>query len=122
MSVTVVWLDLEKAKLFHLSEERMLRENVRATRVEHHTHRLENDELDCVPMYDEVAKRLKDSTGILVLGPGLARKHFVSRLETAHPEIAKRVVGCEASDHPSDQQIAAYALRYFQKPKRSEKA
>ncbi len=116
MMAAVVWLDLEKAKLFLISEEKMKRETFKAKRVDHHTHRRENDEKDCVVMYEEVISHLNRLNKILILGPGVAKHHFLKRLEERHPQLAKNVVGCEVSDHPTDQQIAAYAAQYFQRP------
>lgn len=115
-SLCVIWLDHEHAKLFHFSEEHMERETVRATRVDHHTHRLDGDEKNHPVMYDEIAAKLEQASRILILGPGLAKTHFQNRLLEKHPAIAKKVVGCETSDHPTDHQIAAYAMKYFQKP------
>ena len=105
------------AKIFHVSSdasgESMKGETVRAHRFDHHTHHRENNERDNMNMYDEVGAKLRDSTRILVLGPGHAKDHFITRLKQMHPEIAKKVVGCESSDHPTDPQIAAYAVKYF---------
>ncbi|MCC7441535.1 MAG: hypothetical protein IT285_07880 [Bdellovibrionales bacterium] len=114
--VTVVWVDLDRARIFHISEDRMERESVEAHRHEHHTHALENHERDCVPMYDEIAKKLGTTDRVLLLGPGQARLHLLSRLQEHFPLVARKVVGCEKSDHPTDSQIAAYALKYFHKP------
>lgn len=114
--VTVVWIDLEHARLFYFTEEKMEREVFRAHRIEHHTHRIEGDERDDVKMYDDIAQKLMKSERVLILGPGVARTHFFNRIKEKYPLIAKRVVACEASDHPTDHQIAAYALQYFKWP------
>lgn len=116
MTMSVIWLDLENAKLFHFSEDRMERSSLKATHIDHHTHRRENDERDCVSMYDELAARLVKTQRILILGPGVAKDHFFNRMKDRFPDVAKRVVGCESSDHPTDNQIAAYAIQYFNKP------
>ncbi len=115
-NISVVWLDLENAKIFHFSDERMERETLHATRVDHHTHRRDNDEKDSVNMYDDLARRISKSSKVLILGPGVAKDHFSTRLRENFPDVAKKVVACEAADHPSDAQIASYALRYFRKP------
>ena len=113
--MSVVWLDLEQAKIFHLSDDRMEREQLHASHREHHTHRIEQEEREPLHMYDQVAQRLMDSSRVLVLGPGLAKIHLLARLKQKFPKLAKKVVGCETSDHPTDHQIAAYAMKYFQK-------
>jgi stalled ribosome rescue protein Dom34 len=109
----VVWLDREEARLTHFSEEQMRRERVRATRHDHHTHRLEGDEKESLPFYREVAHRLSGSGRILILGPGLAKTHFRALLDQEFPGLARQVVGCETVDHPSDGEITAYAARFF---------
>lgn len=115
MSISVVWLDLEHAKIFHLSDDRMEREELRAKHVDHHTHRRNQDEREPVMMYDQVAQRVREASRILILGPGLAKVHLLQRLKEKFPLLAKKVVGCETSDHPTDGQIAAYAQKYIQR-------
>jgi stalled ribosome rescue protein Dom34 len=117
--VSIVWLDLEQARLFQLSDERMIRESFHASRVDHHTHRLDNDERDPTSMYDKLAARLANARRIVIIGPGVSRKHFLSRLQDKHPALARRVVACEAADHPTDGQIAAYAEKFARVPVRA---
>lgn len=115
--ITVVWIDLKQAKVFTISEDCMAREVIRSPgRPDHHTHPRRNDAEDSEQMYDRVGSRLMDAKRILILGPGIARVHFLNRLKEVLPQVADRVVGCEPSDHPSDAQIAAYAMQYFHKP------
>lgn len=115
MNFTVVWLDLEKAKIFHLSEDRMEREELHEKHTDHHTHRRTREEREPMAMYDEIAQRMTSASRVLILGPGLAKVHFLARLKERYPAVAKKVVGCETSDHPTDGQIASYATKYFQK-------
>lgn len=115
MTVSVVWLDREHAKLFHFSEEKMERETCHASRHDHHTHKLDQNEYEDVTLYDSVANKLQNAKRILILGPGTAKTHFLTRLKERYSSLAKRVVGCETTDHPTDGQIAAYAMKYFKK-------
>jgi stalled ribosome rescue protein Dom34 len=111
---TVVWLDREEARVFHLSNERMERKVIRAHHQEHHTHRIDDQlERESMPFYQEVADQLSKSEGVLIVGPGVARKHFVGYVNLRLPKLAERIVGCETMDHPTDPEIAAYAFRYF---------
>lgn len=98
MSFSVVWIDLEHAKLFHFSDDQMKREVLHSSRVN---------------LYEDLAKRLVNEKKILILGPGTARVHFLNHLKEKHQQTAECVVGCEVSDHPTDQQIAAKALEFF---------
>lgn len=63
--------------------------------------------------YQEIASSLVDSGSLLILGPGVAKHHFQNFLNEHYPSIAKKIVGCETVDYPSDPQIAAYAYKYF---------
>lgn len=110
---TVVWIDRDHAKIFEISDERMERIVLHARTPDHHTHRLDADEKESPKFYEEVSQRLGDATKVLILGPGIARKHFHTFLEERHPDIAKKVIGSETVDHPTDHQIAAFATRFF---------
>jgi stalled ribosome rescue protein Dom34 len=112
-SVSIVWIDHEQAKVFHFSDERMLRETVRTSHHDHHTRHPKNVVSDFGTLYDDAANQVLDARKILILGPGLAKTQFFHRLQEKYPTLAKKVVGCEASDHPSDHQIAAYAIQYL---------
>lgn len=116
MILSIVWIDLNHAKLFHFSEEKMEREKLEADHIHHHTHRMENNEKDSPRMYDQIADRLKNSKRVLILGPGVAKTHLLRRLRDRYPSTARAVVACEASDHPTDAQIATYAEKYIQVP------
>ncbi|MCM0606276.1 MAG: hypothetical protein KA715_09310 [Xanthomonadaceae bacterium] len=115
MSSSVVWLDFENAKLFHFSDDQMKRETLHASMVEHHTHRLNADEKDNWNFYEKIALSIESAKRVLILGPGIAKTHFENYMKGKHPLTAKKVVGCESSDHPTDQQIAAFAMKYFNK-------
>lgn len=123
MSVSMVWVDFERAKLFHVSEDRMEREEIRASHVQHHTHKLNSDERDDERMYREVGKRLVGRRRVLILGPGVAKSHLMQFLGNHFSGVFERIVGCEALDHPTDPELAAMALRFFGKsPKTESKA
>jgi stalled ribosome rescue protein Dom34 len=116
MKATVVWVDKEQAKLFHLTEEKMERESIRAPgHPNHHTHgkdQLKDSQQDR-RLFSEVANKIKGSTSILILGPGVAKHHFRNYLAEHQPALSRKVVGCETVDHPTDAQIAALARKFF---------
>lgn len=99
----MVWLNREQAKLFRFSEDRMERHAFRTN---------ESDE----DLHSQIADKLTGTKKILILGSELAKNHFLNHLKDKHPILAKRVIACETADHASDQQIAEYARKYFQKP------
>lgn len=114
MSVFIVWVDRVHAKVFHFSEEKMERKTVQAHFHHHHTHRLEQDEKESTRFYRELSGLMSLADSILLMGPGLAKEHLRNYLCEHHPLVAKKIVGCETVDHPTDGQIADFARKYFQ--------
>lgn len=108
MAMTVVWLNHEMAKLFHISEERMQRENLRL-----------NPLNDTPHPYGALATRLEGKKKILILSPVAESLHCKDLLhdflKKHHPQIARSVIAVENLDQPSDHQIATKALAYFSK-------
>ncbi len=99
----------------------MERKNLHSGYIDHHTHRL--DQLDHAQkeraLFDDVAKELTNAAQILILGPGVAKYHFQTHLIEQYPALAKKVVGCETVDHPTDPQIAEFAQKFFKIGSRS---
>ena len=55
------------------------------------------------------------ATEVLVTGPGQAKVEFRRHVDSRHPLFAKRVLGVESLDHPSEGQLLAFARQYFLK-------
>jgi stalled ribosome rescue protein Dom34 len=82
----------------------------------HHRHTDPKKHKDSDKMFHEIATHLNGATEILVMGPGQAKDHIVSHLKNHHHEqLAKKVVGVETVDHPTDNQILDHARRFFKK-------
>lgn len=117
MKLSVIWIDRETARIFHLSNDQMERTRVKATHMDHHTHA--RDQLDHKreenSLFKDAAANLADSDRILVIGPSVTKHHFQNYLMEQRPQLAKRVAGIETVDHPTDAQIAALAKRFFEK-------
>jgi stalled ribosome rescue protein Dom34 len=102
----VVWLDRKEARIFHVSPEKMERKVIHA--------RLQDQlEHESPGLYQEVVDRLADADQLLILGPGMTKKHFESFIREHAARLVPTIVGCETVDHPTDPEIAAYALRFF---------
>ena len=104
----VVWIDHKKAKLYKLvAQGKIETKNIEShgEQTESHTERFFND----------VAKLLKDSSEVLLVGPGLGKEHFKHHLEKHHNEqIAKKIVGMlNADDHMSEKEVLASARKFF---------
>lgn len=118
MANYVIWLDSEKAHLFHLTTGGIKRSHVEKKTVSHHTHDKSHNHADPAVerFFHELAEKLTDAADVLLMGPGLAKNHFKTHLEKHHHEnLAKKIVGIENCDHPTDNQIIATSKKFFQK-------
>ena len=61
--------------------------------------------------YDEVIMSIRDAESIFIFGPGEAKNELKERL--AGKNLGGRVVGIEAIDKMTDNQIAAKVRKYF---------
>lgn len=111
---SVVWLDREHAKVFDWINGVPELRKLDFSPKNHHTHRLQGDEKESRKFYHEIAQALESADAILILGPGMAKYHFRNHLAEHHPMLLKKVVGCEASDHMTEHQIAAYGANFFE--------
>lgn len=107
MAYVVLWLDSDEGKIFKFNPGKV--DKVDLKRSSHEHHEKEKDHF-----YSRVAENVKDATELLLVGPGMAKKHFMSHLDGhSHGGLAKKVVGVENMDHPSDKQIVAEARKFF---------
>ena len=117
MKLSVIWIDRENARIFHLSDEKMERKQLKLRHPDHHTHHRDHLDQDREEpgLFKEIATELQDSERLLIIGPGVAKHHFQNYLNEHQPFLAKRVAGVETVDHPTDGQIAALAKKFFEK-------
>lgn len=114
MSAYVIWLDSHHAKLFKMSPGGATESKMDKSEIKHHTPQDVGNHKDSGKFFEEVVGKLRDASEILLVGPGEARKHFKTHLESHHhAELAKKIVGNEAMDHPHDAQILAHARKFF---------
>lgn len=113
MAACILFIDGEHAKFFNLNPGKM--ETTALKKHDHATHTAhdKNEEHD-KHFFHEVATHLKNVTELLIVGPGLAKNKFKTHLETHHHhDLAKKVVGIETVDHPTDAQIIAAGKKFF---------
>ncbi len=116
MSNVVLWLDSEKATIFNLTAAEIEKSQLEKTNHNHHTINKKDNkgDSDGEHFYRDLAIQLKEAGQLLIMGPGLAKNHFKTHLETHHTgDLAKRIVGMETVDHPTDNQIVAVARKFF---------
>jgi len=110
-----VWIDHRHAKIYDVDvsgpkpqhDDRLIKELHT-----HQSHASGSAKID-TNLLEQVARALAGAKAILIMGPGNARVALAGYLHEHHPKLATNVWGMEASDHPSDAQIAARARAFF---------
>lgn len=64
-------------------------------------------------LFDEVVKAMHGLEEILLVGPGTAKNELMHHIEKVAKQLAPKVVGVEAVDHPTDAQLVALAKKKF---------
>ncbi len=75
---------------------------------------------DATHFFQAVRRQIADADNLLVLGPSSAKHELVAYLETHDSSLARKVIGIEAVDHPTDRQVIALASNAFLKFDRLE--
>jgi stalled ribosome rescue protein Dom34 len=113
-----VWLDHAEAHVMHISPDDVERSIVRPEGGRPHLHVKSGivgsgHRSGDAKYYHEIAEALRGAQEILIVGPGQAKVELMKHLQKHDPQVAERVVGIESIDHPTDNQLVAYARRYF---------
>jgi hypothetical protein len=121
MSALIIWLNSQEAKLFHLRPQSIHVENVS---FKGHLHPVESlglnhpkTQTDEEVFYRQLSAKLeKDpSNKWLLMGPGIAVKHFKRHLETHHPLLNSKVIGIEKVDHLPDSDLLSVGRQFLHK-------
>lgn len=112
----VVWLDHKTAQVLQFDADQVQAQKVKAH--SHHiayhgsTVRTEHE------FFGEVCDALAGITEVLVTGSKTAQADFKHYVEKHRAPVARQIVGYETVDHPSDNQLVAFARQYFVKADR----
>lgn len=112
----VIWLDSENAQIYSLTVDGVKKSHLKKTGVDHHSHSKKdhNHDSDAEHFYRDLAERLKDAEKLLIIGPGQSKNKFQTHLNSHHSgNLAKKIIGIENSDHPTDNQILAAARKFY---------
>lgn len=113
-----VWIDHEQAKVFVLSRESAdewtVRPHDRHVHI-HHKAGLGNSGKAAPNQsyFHSVAEAVKDAGEILILGPGTAKSELMQHLARHDAQVAAKVVGVQAMDHPTDGELINFARKTF---------
>lgn len=116
----VVWLDHREAKVidFTVDDKHVVNVHHKGGHRQVH-HRAgatgSGHSADDGHFFDSIVAALGDAREILVTGPGTAKAGFREHVGRAHAGVARRIVGIENADHPTDGELLAFARRYFKR-------
>lgn len=119
----LIWIDHHQAKIFHFDASGSDREVVRSSNPHLHLHHKANSPdsghavLD-IHFMSQVADALASAGAILITGPAGAKTELASYIRRTRPDLARRISGVEAVDHPTDGQLVAFARAFFEKDDR----
>jgi hypothetical protein len=116
----VVWLDHREAKVVDFSVDDKHVVNVHHKgghrQVHHRAGSVGSGHApDDLHFYDAIVTALGDAQEILVTGPGTAKVSFREHVTKRHGPVARRLVGVETLDHPSEGELLAFARKYFKR-------
>ena len=114
----IVWLDHLEATIVSFSLGSSNEIEVHSHSPERHIHHKAGSigsghAADDHRFFDEIAEALIGIHEVLIAGPGNAKTAFQSYIEDHDLELAKRVVGVEALDHPTEPELLAHARKHF---------
>lgn len=109
----VVWLDHQTAQVLQFDAEHVQAQKVKAH--SHHTAQHGSAVRTQHEFFGEVCDALDGIAEVLVAGPRTGTADFKHYAEKHRADTAKRVVGYETVDHPSENQLVAFARQYFLK-------
>lgn len=117
MPACVIWLDSDHAKLFNITNDGVKKTELKN---KHHAHSNGHQDAhkhhEAEHFFHEIAELVGKVDELLVFGPGVAKNHFKTHLEKHHHnELVKHLVGLEALDKLSDNQILDASRKFFKK-------
>jgi len=114
----IVWLDHREARIasFSIGKNELL--EIHSQSPNRKIHRkagsiTSGHAADDHHFFDEIAASLGDIPEVLIAGPGNAKTAFETYIKERHVALAKRVVGVETLDHPTDPELLAHARKAF---------
>lgn len=113
----VVWIDHHEARILEFDRTTQERKHVRSNlqnQLHHKSGEIGAGKATADRAYlQHVTEAVSDATEILVVGPGTAKLEFLRYLHSHAPDVERKVMAVESSDHPTDAQILAHAREYF---------
>jgi len=114
----LVWIDHREAKIFQFDATDVDRTTVHSTHPHQHIHHKANaGDSGHAPLDKESLKHVTQALGtagaILITGPASAKTELANYIRQTQPDLARRISGVEAMDHPTDGTLVDFARRFF---------
>lgn len=115
----VVWLDSKNAHIFALKTSGIEKSMVKKKDNDFRPRNKHESKVDynSEHYFRNLATKLKGADQILLMGPGLAKKHLQEHLTTHQANtLAKKIIGLEnfeSFEHKTEKQLMARASKFF---------
>ena len=109
----VAHIDHQQAQVLQFDAEHVQSQKVKAHT--HHTRQHGSAVRTEHEFFGHVCDALDGIPEVLVVGSHTAQADFRHYAEKHRPETARRIVGYETTDHPTENQLVALARKYFLK-------
>jgi hypothetical protein len=113
LSHAVIWTDHKSAQVIQFDAEHLESQKIRSHT--HHTSQHGSTVRTEHEFFGEVCAAVDGVAEVLVTGSHTATADFRHYAEKHRPQTAKRIVGYEVVDHPTENQLVALARKYFLK-------
>ena len=107
----VVWTDHQHAQVLQFDAESVQASTIKAH--SHHTAQHGSTVRTEHEFFGELCDALEGTSEVLVVGPRMGLAAFEHYATKHRPPTARRVVGYEVVDHPTENQLVAVARRWF---------
>lgn len=120
MFYTTLWIDHSEAKIFNFVKEQAP-DIFHLSNQHHTTHHnpghIENEKKEQLKkFYHDVQDKIKNTEGVLIVGPSFAKNEFQTYLQTHHPKgLGKSILGLQLMDKASDGEITKLSEKFFHK-------
>ena len=114
----VIWIDHKEAHVLYFDRSKST--IIKSQSVKNHLHHKAmvvgdgNAPIDHA-FFHAVISAVADVNEILIVGPSSAKIELMKHADHHDPLVAKKIIGVETLDHPTDGQVLAYAIKYFQR-------
>ncbi|EHR69712.1 hypothetical protein BurJ1DRAFT_0833 [Burkholderiales bacterium JOSHI_001] len=109
----VLWIDHHSAQLLQFDAEHVQASKIKAH--SHHTRQHGSTVRTEHEFFAQVCDALAGIQEVLVTGSRTAQADFKHYIEKHRPAVGPQIVGYETVDQPSDNQLVAFARKYFLK-------